>query len=321
MTHGLPFFWANCRSRISSCAPSNHSQCIGLVEAHFRGSACTTLLSASRCCWPCRLLPASLHTRPILPQSADAQHSCTPCSAFDINPYQICLSRLFTSAVPRRRRRRRVGLCIELVLWSWQLRELVLSCMQAYERESCDATLHQADVQSRGASPVPVQMWEGLSPVPVQMWEGLSPVPVQMCRAKVPVPMQMWEGLSPVPAQMCRAKVPTMASHWRLEALRWSACVDYGASHRRWLLWTGIVSGQEALTFFLRTNLDMETLAQVPFHICTGTGHTAATSAPGTGPTAATSAPGLGAPPPHLHYDWVCRCHISTGTWSTAPLC
>ena len=142
-----------------------------------------------------------------------------------------------------------------------------------------------------------------------------------MCRAEVPVPAQMWEGLSPVPAQMCRVKVPTMASHWRLEALRWYACVDYGASHRRWLLWTGIVSGQEALTFFLRTNLGTETLAQVPCHICTGTGHTAATSAPGTGPTAATSAPGLGAPPPHLHYDWVCRCHISTGTWSTAPLC
>jgi hypothetical protein len=126
---------------------------------------------------------------------------------------------------------------------------------------------------------------EGLSPVPVQMWVGLSPVPAQM-----------WEGLSPVPAQMCRVKVPTMASHWRLEALRWYACVDYGASHRRWLLWTGIVSGQEALTFFLRTNLDMETLAQVPCHICTGTGLNRCHICTGTGPTAATSAPGLGAP-------------------------
>ncbi len=142
-------------------------------------------------------------------------------------------------------------------------------------------------------------------PVPAQMWEGLSPVPAQM-----------WVGLSPVPAQMCRVKVPTMASHWRLEALRWYACVDYGASHRRWLLWAGIVSGQEALTFFLRTNLDMETLAQVPFHICTGTWPTAATSAPGLGPPPPHLHRGLGPPPPHLRRDWAHRRHICTGTES-----
>jgi hypothetical protein len=137
-----------------------------------------------------------------------------------------------------------------------------------------------------------------------------------MCRAEVPVPAQMWGGVEPSPGADVGGVEPSpgadvggvepssgadvqgkgadLASHWRLEALRWSACVDYGASHRRWLLWTGIVSGQEALTFFLRTNLDMETLAQVPpphlhgdwahrRHICTGTGPTAATSAPGLG--------------------------------------
>ena len=135
-----------------------------------------------------------------------------------------------------------------------------------------------------------------------------------MCRAEVPVPAQMWGGVEPSPGADVGGVEPSpgadvggvepssgadvqgkgadLASLWRLEALRRYACVDYGASHRRWLLWTGIVSGQEALTFFLRTNLDMETLAQVSCHICTG-----------TGPTAATSAPGLGPPPPHLHRD------------------
>ncbi len=42
-------------------------------------------------------------------------------------------------------------------------------------------------------------------------------------------------------------------------------------------------------------------------HICTGTGL-----------TAATSAPGLGSSLPHLHRDWAHRCHICTGTGLTA---
>ena len=61
-------------------------------------------------------------------------------------------------------------------------------------------------------------------------------------------------------------------------------------------------------------------------NICTGTGLTAATSAPGlrspghictgTGRTPATSAPGLGSPLPDLHRDWVQPSHICTGTCS-----
>ena len=49
-------------------------------------------------------------------------------------------------------------------------------------------------------------------------------------------------------------------------------------------------------------------------HICTGTGLTAATSAPGLVSPAATSAPGLVSPRPHLHRDWArpCRvCHVT----------
>ena len=38
----------------------------------------------------------------------------------------------------------------------------------------------------------------------------------------------------------------------------------------------------------------------------------------GTGLTAATSAPGLGSPLPHLHRDWARPCHICTGTGLTA---
>jgi hypothetical protein len=52
----------------------------------------------------------------------------------------------------------------------------------------------------------------------------------------------------------------------------------------------------------------------VPCHICTGTGLTAATSAPGLVSPAATSAPGLVSPRPHLHRDWArpCRvCHVT----------
>jgi hypothetical protein len=41
----------------------------------------------------------------------------------------------------------------------------------------------------------------------------------------------------------------------------------------------------------------------------------------GTGFTAATSAPGLGLPLPHLHRDWVYRCHICTGTTAGARAC
>jgi hypothetical protein len=63
-----------------------------------------------------------------------------------------------------------------------------------------------------------------------------------------------------------------------------------------------------------------------PYHICTKTGLTTATSAPRLGSPLATSAPGLGSPLPHLHQDWaqllphlhrdwVRLCRICTGTW------
>ena len=200
-----------------------------------------------------------------------------------------------------RRQWRRVGLCIALVFWSWQLRELVLSCMQAHERESCDAMFHQADVQSRGASPGADV--GGVEPSPGADVGGVEPSPGADVGGVEPSPgadVQSKGADDGQPLATRGTPVVRLRGLWRIASPLASVGRDCQI----------IVSGQEALTFFLRINLKMETLAQVPCDICTG-----------TGPTAATSAPGLGAPPPHLHWDWVCRCHISTGTWSTAPLC
>jgi hypothetical protein len=163
----------------------------------------------------------------------------------------------------------------------------------------------------RAEVPVPAQMWEGLSPVPADVQSkgaspgadvgGVEPSPGADVGGVEPSPGADVGGVEPSPGADVQSKGADLASHWRLEAIRWYACVDYGASHRRWLLWTGIVSGQEALTFFLRTNLDMETLAQVPFQICTGDWAHRRHICAGTWSTSATSAPGLGLPLPHKH--------------------
>jgi hypothetical protein len=55
-----------------------------------------------------------------------------------------------------------------------------------------------------GESAVPVQMdLRGVSPLPVEMWAQVSPVSVQMWAQVSPVPVQMWQGVTQGLRSMC----------------------------------------------------------------------------------------------------------------------